>query len=324
MPGAIPELGSGGIWRGEAMIDLQALRQNNPLPVIAARVVRLRQTGRDWTACCPFHPDRTPSFTIYDGGQRFKCFGCGAGGDVLDFVRQAYGLALPEAIRLLDAGALPRAIPPKAGEYPPAKIFAPDRMAEAQAIWRAAIPAAGTLAEVYLRGRAIDPPYPATLRFAGLPYGKGRVRPCLVCAVRDPGGEVTGIQRIWLADDGRGKAAVPKPKLSLGRVRGGAIRLGELDGTGSVTVCEGPEDGLSLATMLGRPVWVAAGASFLPAMQFPPEVQSVLIGADNDPAGRDAADKAARAYAGRGLAVRILRPLPGFKDFNDELRGERP
>ena len=180
-------------------------------------------------------------------------------------------------------------------------------MAEALAIWQAAIPAAGTLAEAYLRWRAIDPPYPAALRFAGLPYGKGRERPCLVCAVRDPDGEVTGIQRIWLADDGRGKAAVPKSKLSLGRVRGGAIRLGDLDGLGSVTVCEGPEDGLSLAAMLGGPVWVAAGASFLPAMQFPPEVRSVLIGADNDPAGRDAADKAARAYAGSDGGYNVMR-----------------
>ena len=301
---------------------LQAIRQANPLPEIAARLVRLRLSGGELTGCCPFHRDRTPSFTIYDGGKRFKCFGCGAGGDVLDFVSRAYGVELPEAIRLLGAGDLPRAAISR-GEFPASNIFRPERVAEARAIWQAAIPAAGTLAETYLRGRAIDPPFPAALRFARLRYGREGVRPCLVCAVRDPGGEVTGIQRIWLADDGRGKAAVPQPKLSLGRVRGGAIRLGAPDGTGRVTVCEGPEDGLSLAAMLGGPIWVAAGATFLPAMQFPPEVRSVLIGADNDPAGRDAADKAARAFAARGLAVRILRPLNGFKDFNDELRGER-
>lgn len=301
---------------------LQAIRQANPLPEIAARLVRLRPSGGGLTGCCPFHRDRTPSFTIYDGGRRFKCFGCGAGGDVLDFVSRAYGVDLSGAARMLRAGDLPRAANSR-GEFPASRIFRPGRMAQARAIWQAAIPAAGTLAETYLRGRAIDPPYPAALRFARLRYGKEGVRPCLVCAVRDPGGEVTGIQRIWLADDGRGKAAVPQPKLSLGRLRGGAIRLGDPDGTGRVTVCEGPEDGLSLAAMLGGPVWVAAGATFLPAMQFPPEVRSVLIGADNDPAGRDAAEKAARAYQARGLAVRILRPLDGFKDFNDELRGER-
>lgn len=59
---------------------LEALRQANPLPAIAARLVPLKRSGAEWTACCPFHRDRSPSFTIYDGGRRFKCFGCGAGG----------------------------------------------------------------------------------------------------------------------------------------------------------------------------------------------------------------------------------------------------
>lgn len=104
---------------------------------------------------------------------------------------------------------------------------------------------------------------------------------------------------------------------------GGAIRLGDLDAGGTVTVCEGPEDGLSLLEVLGPPVWVAAGASMLPAMMFPPEVRSVVIGADNDDAGDTAARKAALAFALRGLSVRIIHPLPGFKDFNDELRGGR-
>ena len=61
----------------------------------------------------------------------------------------------------------------------------------------------------------------------------------------------------------------------------------------------------------------------LPAMQFPPEVRSVVIGADNDDAGAMAADKAAKAFTSRGLSVRIIRPLSGFKDFNDELKGVR-
>ena len=55
-------------------------------------------------------------------------------------------------------------------------------------------------------------------------------------------------------------------------------------------------------------------------MQFPAGVRSVVVGADNDAAGEAAAQKAAYAFAGRGLAVRIVRPLDGFKDFNDELR----
>lgn len=303
-----------------ARLDLDAIRRDNRLPDIAAPVMALRPAGNEWVACCPFHADRSPSFTIFDGGRRFHCFGCGASGDVLDFVQRSYGVALPEAARMLGAGELPKAELPHRAEFSDT-VKADEQRAKALAIWNRAIPAAGTLAEAYLRHRAIEPPYPPDIRFLRLPCGNLGPLPCLIAAVRDAAGEVTGIQRIWLACDGKGKADIAKPKLSLGQVKGGAIRLGDLDDTGTVYVCEGPEDGLSLLDMIGGPVWVAAGASFLPAMQFPPKVRSIVIGADNDPAGEQAARTAAHAFADRGLSVRIIRPLAGFKDFNDELRG---
>ena len=132
--------------------------------------------------------------------------------------------------------------------------------------------------------------------------------------VRQP----TGIQRAYL-DEGGAKAKFAKVKLPLGRVSGGAIRLGPV--CEQVTVCEGLEDGLSLAQPGAGSVWVAAGASMLPAMQFPPAVRSVVIGADGDEAREREALKAGAAYAARGISVRIIRPLAGFKDFNAELQG---
>ena len=300
------------------MIDTQAIRTNNPLPSIVAASVRLHRAGTEWKGCCPFHADRSPSFTIFAGGDRFHCFGCGASGDVLDFVQRANGVSLPEAARMLGAGDLPmQVIPPR---QPAEQV---DRSPKARAIWSRTIAAAGTPAEAYLRYRGINLPYPPDIRFLPLPCDDLGLLPCLVAAVRDVAGEVMGVQRIWLAGDGRGKADVAKPKRSLGHVKGGAIRLGELDASGVLAVCEGPEDGLSLLEMLGGAVWVAAGATFLPAMQFPPEVRNVVIGADNDPAGHVSAQAAARAFSLRGLTTRIIRPLHGFKDFNDELRGAR-
>lgn len=304
------------------MLDLHAIRRDYPLPRVAGDLIALRKAGNEWLGYCPFHADRSPSFTIFNGGQRFHCFGCGASGDVLDFVQRAYGVSLPEAARMLTNVDIAELAPVGCGPDP--EPMQPQSYSKAaRAIWQRALPAAGTLGEAYLRFRGILPPYPPDIRFLGLPCDNLGPLPCLVLAVRDMDGEVTGVQRIFLAHDGQGKADVQTPKRSLGRVKGGAIRLGDLDGSGTVTVCEGPEDGLSLLEMLGGPIWVAAGASFLPAMQFPPDVHSVLIGADNDQAGQAAADKAAQAFAARGLAVRIIRPVSWAKDFNDELTGAR-
>lgn len=305
--------------RGQArcMIDIEAIRQSNPLPEVVGAVVSLKRVGKEWLGCCPFHADRSPSFTIYDDGRRFQCFGCGAHGDVFDFVQRLNQISLPEAAKMLRAGgetAPKAAITKRAAEEL-------DRSANARAIWERTVAATGTLAEEYLRHRGLYLPIPPDIRFACLPCEARGSLPCLVAAIRDFSGTLSGIQRIWLAYDGQGKADVSKPKRSLGRVKGGAIRLGELDRSGTIIVCEGPEDGLSLLQMFDTPVWVAAGATFLPAMQFPRDIRSVVIAADNDATGEEETQKAARAFASRGLNVSIIMPQEGFKDFNDELRG---
>ncbi|WP_394728181.1 CHC2 zinc finger domain-containing protein [Altererythrobacter sp. GH1-8] len=303
------------VYRDERpqQFDFDRIRRDNPLPQVVGAVAKLRRAGGEWKCCCPLHPDRSPSFTIYKGGERFQCFGCGAQGDVLDFVRALHGVDMHEAARMLGAGDLPVVTIPSL----PAKQEH-DRTDEALAIWRAAQPIEGTLAEAYLRNRGITCDLPPSLRYAELPYGKsGPDYPCLIACVSSSQGPLQGIQRTFLAQDGRGKADMDNPKLSLGRVSGGAVRLGALDG-GELLVCEGIEDGLSLLQILGRPVWAAAGSTMLPNMRFPPEVRSVAIGGDNDEAGRNCAHKAARAYSNQGLAVRAFFPAVA-KDFNDEL-----
>jgi DNA primase len=299
-------------------LDLAAIKLANPIVDVIGASIPLKRAGREFVALCPFHSEKSPSFTIVPDKGFAHCFGCGWSGDQLDFICTSQGIGLREAGEMLAGGVVP--VRPTALA---AAIAQPDRSKEARAIWQMAEKAPGSPVEAYLAMRAIRPPFPPDIGFARLPCANLGPLPCLVAAVRNVEGDVMGIQRIWLAHDGLGKADIDKPKRSLGRIKGGAIRLGELDGTGCVTVCEGPEDGLSLLEMLGGPVWVAAGATFLPAMQFPPEVRSIVIGADNDPAGENAAREAAHAFTIRGLSVRIIRPLEDFKDFNDELRGAR-
>lgn len=295
-------------------LDLDALRRDNPLARVVGAVVKLQRAGNEFKACCPFHADRSPSFTIFSSGQRFHCFGCGASGDVLDFVQQAHGVSLRDAAAMLGSETLPSVhiapLPVNDGA---------DRIEEAKAIWQAAEPAKGTLAEIYLRSRGLHLPIPDSIRFTRLRYGaRGDLHPCLVAAVASVDDKLVGIQRTFLNAAGTGKAAVPRPKLSLGRVSGGAIRLAPC--ARSLAVSEGIEDALSVQQETGQATWCAAGASMLPNMQFPPGVQSVVIGADADEAGERAANKAAESFSLRGLTTRIIYPLPPFKDFNQEIQ----
>lgn len=159
---------------------------------------------------------------------------------------------------------------------------------------------------------------PPSLRFARLKHPSGGVHPCLIAAVISPERTLAGVQRTFLTENGR-KAPLNPVKMSLGRIAGCAIRLAPA--AGELIVCEGSEDALTLQQERGRAVWAAAGASMLSSMQFPDIVTSVTIAADSDLAGEREATKAAKAFASRGLRVRIIHPKPGFKDFNDELRG---
>ena len=84
--------------------------------------------GRVRQGVCPFHQEAEGSFTVYADTERFYCFGCGAGGDVLDFVRRTEGLTLSEAIRRLDNGSPPvttAAVRPAAARQPAAPAIPP-------------------------------------------------------------------------------------------------------------------------------------------------------------------------------------------------------
>ncbi len=86
-------------------VDLAALKSRHSLAdVVEAAGVQLRGRGRARQGVCPFHQESEGSFTVYADTSRFYCFGCGVGGDVLDFIQRAEGLTLPEAIQRLGGG----------------------------------------------------------------------------------------------------------------------------------------------------------------------------------------------------------------------------
>lgn len=77
------------------------LKSANPIENVVGSYVQLKRQGRNQVCCCPFHSERTPSFTVFPDTQSFFCFGCGAGGDAITFIMKAENLDFTEALKFL-------------------------------------------------------------------------------------------------------------------------------------------------------------------------------------------------------------------------------
>ena len=73
-------------------VFLEQLRNACPLEEIARTYVDLKRRGRTYVCNCPFHSEKTPSFTVFPDTQSFYCFGCGAGGDVITLPLRIAGI----------------------------------------------------------------------------------------------------------------------------------------------------------------------------------------------------------------------------------------
>ena len=89
-----------GRYIPDEIIDEIAVRADI-VDVVQSYVPGLQHAGQRWKACCPFHQEKTPSFIINPASNTFHCFGCGAGGDVITFVRQIENLEYVPALEFL-------------------------------------------------------------------------------------------------------------------------------------------------------------------------------------------------------------------------------
>ncbi len=80
---------------------LRSIKERCPIEETISRYVTLKPNGSRFVGLCPFHSEKTPSFTVFSDTQSFYCFGCGAGGDVITFVMREESLEYPEAVKLL-------------------------------------------------------------------------------------------------------------------------------------------------------------------------------------------------------------------------------
>ncbi|HEY7017649.1 MAG TPA: CHC2 zinc finger domain-containing protein, partial [Gaiellaceae bacterium] len=78
----------------------EAVDAADMVEVVSART-QLRRSGARWTGLCPFHDEKTPSFSVNPADKLYYCFGCGAGGDVISFVRETEQLDFAQAVEWL-------------------------------------------------------------------------------------------------------------------------------------------------------------------------------------------------------------------------------
>jgi DNA primase len=299
---------------------------------VVGRYTTLKRAGGEFKGLCVFHEERTPSLYVNDAECAYHCFGCGESGDIIRFVMEKVGKTFFEALEWLGAAELPQVLEAerakRAAENEAARAEA---IAEARAIWNGSRPVAGTDAETYLRSRGITMAPPPSIRFAMTPRWRNRETgevgpdtPALVGAVAR-GGDLVAVQCVFLRDHGRAKAKGKKPKLSRGRILGGALRLDHgRPASSEVIITEGPEDALSLAQELPeKRVWASLGTAMMPAIEYPDDVKAIVIAGQNDEPGRRAVAKAAERLTEMGFGVRTMWPDAAFKDWNDQLRGIR-
>ena len=310
-------------------VDLSEVKGRHSLgEVVEAAGIPLRGRGRVRQGVCPFHDEVEGSFTVYADTQRFHCFGCGATGDVLDFVQHTEGVSLPEALRRLGgsgpavsrAGPAPRPRDSGSAVLPPRDTAL---LTSAVRFYAGQLRRSPT-AQAYLTSRGIRPD---TAKGLGLGYAPGHGlqehMECLGFAgerLQDSGlvsengterfagmvviPEIAGDRARWLA----GRAIEPtgsprfqslpgpKPVLGLGRL-GPAPRW--------LVLTEGLFDWLAL-TQWGLPACAALGTQGMeriaPAL---PSHSRVLLAFDSDDAGW-AASQRLKDLLGRRSAIVTL------------------
>lgn len=299
----------------------------------------LRKASGKAQVCCPFHNDRTPSMSVDLDCGRFKCFGCGVGGDLIDFHQQYTGLDFKAAVfdlggdcltllKVNDQPIVSRA--PNTGDERARKVE------RARRIWSESISLQkGDPVDLYLVARAIDlRAFPESLRFhPALPYWQkddldswsclGNY-PAMIAQVLSPDGELVAIHQTYLTDDGR-KALVPIQRKLSGPASAGAIHL--VEPVEILALAEGIETALAFHSLSGAPVWSCISTSLMEHVVIPPKVSKVIICVDIEPsgAGRKAGISLAERLHDAGLSVQIAIP-PGAqvkRDWNDYLKEKK-
>jgi DNA primase len=175
-----------------ATIDIDAIKAAVELPRIVAETLDLIRVGKDRLGLCPFHAEQSESFVVFR--DHYHCFGCGAHGDVIDWLTNTRRMTFRDAVRYLAGGGSGVVARPKAGVV--TQFTAPHSGARrddqrllkiARMIWQESALPVRSLAEIYLHSRGLELPDEPVIRFhPQCPCGDLRL-PAIVALLTTPG-----------------------------------------------------------------------------------------------------------------------------------------
>jgi CHC2 zinc finger len=350
-------------------VHVADLKASIRMEEVIGRDVRLIRRGREYVGLCPFHSERTPSFTVAPLKGFWHCFGCGAHGDVVAYLMLTRNLNFLEALAALGPEANVEPLRPR---RKPADSGDAAQIAQARTVLAGCGPVAkGTASWLYLWSRGLPVTQPDLRNHPSLFCKEIRAPlPALVAPITSSANEVTAVQRIWCLPrlEVVGSAMPPDTraplrtrKATLGRMRDGAVRLGEPTLDGRLGLAEGVETAIAASACLNGtvPVWATCGLTRLgfpahwrqmvepgqqpqiwvcpeepppgvdaiaveertPTVFVPLDVQELTIFGDNGAMGRIVALYAARWFNRFICDAVAVFPREPYSDFNEQLIG---
>lgn len=338
---------------------LQELKARCELSDLASSYVNLKHVGRNLVGLCPFHSEKTPSFNIFPENGSFYCFGCGAGGDVITFVRRIENLDYMEAVRFLAQRAglqVPESGVDDGMSRLRARILEINRHT-AQFYYSVLNSAQGTDGMNYLTGRGLTP---GTIRHFGLGYAPPS-RFALVDYLAKKGYTQNEMTLSNVAVKGRSGKAIDRffsrvmyPIIDLrgnviafgGRIltnekpkylntsetpvfnKGSslfALNFAKNGNDGQLILCEGYMDVISLHQAGFTSAVATLGTALTPgqAHLMARYAKEVIVCYDADEAGQKAASRAIPILRETGLLVKVLT-ISGGKDPDEYIRSNGP
>lgn len=330
--------------------EVRRIKERLDLVEVVGDYVKLRKAGKSFVGLCPFHQEKTPSFSVSRERQTYHCFGCGAGGDVFRFLMEMEGWTFPQALEVLSART--GVVLEHRGRR---REEGGDVLEEALAFYRASLGASeGEAARAYLRRREL--PQEAWERFElgwSLPAWRSledhlrrqglnlrdavergllvegpkgtydRFRGRVMFPIRSETGRLLGFGGRLV--DGEGAKYVNSPESPLFEKRKILYLLPQakraIREKGCALVVEGYLDAIR-CHLNGHPEAVASlGTAFTEeqADLLARQADRCLICFDTDAAGQEAALKGMYVLRRKGLDVRVVR-LPKGKDPDELLR----